>query len=415
MPTLKEAKDKVIELSLKALEVTEDHSLGFAEQKKRLDPLEADIKTWEDEVAGLTDMENKRKQFFAAAGGSDLGNNNHDGGSTASVRKSLGQQFVESSNYKGLIERGLKGGNWASGDIELKATMAEGTAADPGPGFAPVTAVPQLVPGIVDIRFAPLVIADLIPQSGTSSALIRYLIETAVTNAAAATGEGELYPESSIIFDKADEVLHKIATFLPVTDEMLEDWEQIQGYIDARLQLFVRQAEQTQLLLGDGTGDNMVGLLNRTGLATSIVKGTTPSASSDNAMDAIYRQITQIRTTAFMEPDAVVIEPIAWETITLSKNSQGAYYANGPFVGQQPATLWGKKVALTPQMTSGVALVGAFAQCAQIFRKGGLTVAASNSHADFFQRGQTAIRAEERLGLAVYRPGAFGTVTDLNS
>jgi hypothetical protein len=40
-------------------------------------------------------------------------------------------------------------------------------------------------------------------------------------------------------------------------------------------------------------------------------------------------------------------------------------------------------------------------------------VEASNSHADYFQRNLTAIRAEERLALAVYRPGAFGAVTGL--
>jgi HK97 family phage major capsid protein len=61
----------------------------------------------------------------------------------------------------------------------------------------------------------------------------------------------------------------------------------------------------------------------------------------------------------------------------------------------------------------GTALIGAFKQGGQIFRRSGLTVEASNSHSTFFQENQTAIRAEERLALAVYRPGAFGTVTNL--
>jgi HK97 family phage major capsid protein len=64
-------------------------------------------------------------------------------------------------------------------------------------------------------------------------------------------------------------------------------------------------------------------------------------------------------------------------------------------------------------MTAGTALVGSFGQGGQVFTKGGLTVEASNSHADFFQRNQTAIRAERRLALAIFRPGAFGTVSNL--
>lgn len=409
---LMEAKDKVRELSKKALEVTENASMTASEQKVELDKLEPEIKTWCDEVDALQHVENKRKEFLAATG-QDVEQAAAEA-DAKNVRKSLGEQFVESKGYKGLVQNGLKG-NWSSGDIEVKTTLTEGTSGSPGPGYAPVTAVPQLQPGIVDIRFAELVIADLFPNGTTDATLIRYLVETAVTNAATAVAEGQLKPESAISFDKVDEVLHKIPTFLPVSDEMLEDWGQIRSYIDARLMLFVRQSEQAQVLSGDGTGANMVGLLNRPGLATSIAKGSAPSTGSDNSMDAVYRQITQIRTTAFLEPDAVVVEPVAWENIILSKNTQGAYYANGPFVGNQPATLWGKKVAITPAMPSGDALVGAFAQGGQIFRKGGLTVEASNSHADFFQRNLTAIRAEERLALAVYRPGAFGTVTGLNA
>lgn len=400
MPTLTEARDKVRELSKKAIEVVESTTMTPAEQRTELDAIEPDLKKWTGEVRDLEFVANKRKEMFGNTEGHDAAED-HD-----SSAKSWGEQFTASAGYKSLLQRGLKGGKWSSGDIELKATLTEGA----GGAGAALIATPTVLPGVVEQMFAQLVVADLFPQSATVSPLIRYLVETAVTNAAATVAEGGLKPESAIAFDKEDETLHKIATFLPVSDEMLEDWAQIQGYINGRLQLFVRIQEEAQLLHGDGTGSNVNGLLNRT-LAATVVKGASPSVSTDNDMDAIYRQITALRTTSFMEPDAIVIDPLGWESILLSKNSQGAYYANGPFVNTQPATLWGKKVVVTPAMAANTALVGAFAQGAQIFRKGGLTVEASNSHADFFQRNITAIRAEERLGLAVYRPLAFGEVS----
>ena len=408
MPTLVEAKNKVRELSKKGLEVAESTTMTFAEQKAALDPIEVDIKKWEEEVQSLEFVDEKRKAFMAAAGNpiEEAGEDHADTGT-----KSIGAQFVQSKNYKGLVERGIKG-NFTSGEIEVKTTLTEGTTAVPGPGYSPI-GQPTLLPGVVDLRFRPLTISDLFPGGTTSTPLIRYLVETAVTNAAAATAEGGLKPESALTFSKVDEVLHKIATFLPVSDEMLEDWAQVQSYIDARLILFVKQAEEVQLLSGDGTGANLVGLMNRAGLATPIVKGTAPSLVGDNSMDAIYRQITVIRTTAFLEPDAIAIDPLAWQNILLAKNAQGNYYANGPFASAETPALWGKKVAVSFGTAANSAVVGAFAQGGQIFRKGGITVEASNSHADYFQRNLTAIRAEERLALAVYRPGAFGAVTGL--
>lgn len=410
---LKEAQDKVRELSQKALDVAENRTgeyKSFADQKAALDPLEADIKHWTDEVQNLDYIEQKRASFAASAGGT-LDDASADARAEA-VSKSFGEQFVESAAYKSLLQKGLKG-NWASGDVELKAPLLQGNAGAPGGGYQ-VTNQPAVQPGIIDQRFRQLTIADLFPSGTTTSPLIRYLVESVVTNGAAAVPEGGLKPESALAFTKVDEVLHKIATFLPISDEMLEDWAQARSYIDARLVLFVKLAEEAQLLNGDGTGANLVGLLNRPGLATPIARGTAPSTADDNAMDAIYRQITRIRTTQFLEPDAVVIDPIGWEGIVLSKNGQGAYYAQGPFVQEATPSLWGKRVVSTPAIAESSALVGAFAQGGQVFRKGGITVEASNSHADYFQKNLTALRAEERLALAIYRPGAFGRVTDLN-
>jgi HK97 family phage major capsid protein len=64
-------------------------------------------------------------------------------------------------------------------------------------------------------------------------------------------------------------------------------------------------------------------------------------------------------------------------------------------------------VLVTSAIGDGTAAVGAFRQGGAVYRRGGLTVEASNSHSDFFQKNLTALRAEERLVLAIYRPSAF--------
>jgi HK97 family phage major capsid protein len=66
---------------------------------------------------------------------------------------------------------------------------------------------------------------------------------------------------------------------------------------------------------------------------------------------------------------------------------------------------------VTSAIAAGTVLVGAFRDAAQIFLRGGLIVEASSSRADFFQKDMTALWAEQRAALAVYRPAGFVKVT----
>jgi HK97 family phage major capsid protein len=68
---------------------------------------------------------------------------------------------------------------------------------------------------------------------------------------------------------------------------------------------------------------------------------------------------------------------------------------------------------VTTAISAGTALVGAFQIGAQIFRRQGISVDMTNSNEDDFRKNLVAIRAEERLALAVYRPLAFCTVTGI--
>jgi HK97 family phage major capsid protein len=322
---------------------------------------------------------------------------------------SFGDMFVKSEAFQNLrsaFKSGGLTGNWTSGPVEMpnffdaKATVTS-TA-------SPIVA-PDLQPGINPLLMRRLTVADLLAQGTTDSSVVRYVDETANTNAAAAVAEGDLKPESTIVFGNVDEPVRKIATFLPITDEMLEDVAQLRSYLDGRLRLFVQHEEERQLLSGSGIAPNLRGLLNRTGIQT-VAKGVGASV-----LDALYTAITNIRTNALVEPDGIVMHPTNWAAIRTQKDGNGQYYGGGPFTAQFGDNVWGLRVAVTSAIPVDTALIGAFGTQAQVFRRNGLTVEASNSHADFFQRNLTAVRAEERLALAVYRPAAFHTVTALSA
>ena len=128
-----------------------------------------------------------------------------------------------------------------------------------------------------------------------------------------------------------------------------------------------------------------------------------------------------------LDPDGIVVHPTNWQAIRTAKDTSGQYYGGGPFYGpyggpQGPAgasqfsvdSIWGVPVVVTSAITLGSALVGAFGQAAAVYRRQGVTVEATNSHSTWFADNITAIRAEERLALAVYRQSAFTVVTGLS-
>ena len=251
---------------------------------------------------------------------------------------------------------------------------------------------------------------------------VRYVQETTATNAAAAVSETGAKPESTLVFGEVSEPIRKIATLLPISDELLEDAPQISAYLNQRLSLFVQQQEEAQLLTGSGTAPNLRGLIGTTRTIGTYNRGT-----DDNAT-ALFKAMNLTRGSSQLDMDAIVINPTNWQALRLAKDSSGQYFGGGPFHGAYggpagPATasqfatdsVWGVKVIVTSAVTVGTALVGAFATGGAIHRRGGLTVEATNSHGSYFAQNITAIRAEMREALCVYRPSAFCAVTGLSS
>lgn len=407
-------KEKIRELSTQGLELVKDEQKTPADKRTELDRIEAEVKKFQDELADLEHVDAQRKRFEGLTTTEPAPGDKPDDPAAPVTAKSIGSQFVESAQYKGVVGRP---GQWNSGAVEVdaKATMTES---------ASTGILPQLRPGLVDILFRRLTIADLMPTlpiSGNANSM-RYLKETSATNAAATVAEEGPKPASTLVFAPVDEALTKIANTIKVTDEMLQDYEFVRAYIDSRLMLFVQLIEEDQLLNGNGTPPNMTGLLNRSGLQGAQARGT------DTRAVAVYKEITKIRATGFIEPEAIVFHPTDWQTARLEADANGQFFAGGPFTGAygqgavtgqggsgnyDAAGYWGLRVVVTPAIAQGTALLGAFSTCAGVLRKGGLTVEATNSNEDDFLKNRIAIRAEERVGLAVFRPGGFGTVTGL--
>jgi HK97 family phage major capsid protein len=194
-----------------------------------------------------------------------------------------------------------------------------------------------------------------------------------------------------------------------------------QGFVSGRLSLFVQLEEERQLLRGGGTNE-LVGIVGRSGV------NTYTKAAGDDSVTTIAKVIGNTAGSSFVVPTGVIMHPQNWLASRLLRDGQGgtigAYFGAGPFgVAAQNAgpanlfgqTLWDVPVALSTTVGLGTAIVGGFANAAAIARRGGVTVEATNSHADYFERDLVKIRSEQREALLVYRPNAFTVVSGLTS
>jgi HK97 family phage major capsid protein len=282
-----------------------------------------------------------------------------------------------------------------------------------GTGLIPV---PQVVSGVTETLFQPLEVPDLFPQAQVSTNSLGYIVEGTATSGAAGVAEGGAKPASDLALSTLDEPVKKIATSLITSDELLEDASSVQAYLNGRLSLFVKIEEERQLLRGGGTNE-LVGLVGRSGVNV-YSRGTV-----DNNAVAIAKVIANTRGSSFLEPTGIVMHPSNWLATRLLQDSQNQFYGGGPFSGAYGnagatglfgQTLWNVPVVLSTTVGAGTAIVGSFAQGATVYRRGGLTVEATNSRASLFLTNEVAIRAEERLALAVWRPGAFTVVSGLS-
>lgn len=325
----------------------------------------------------------------------------HDGsggskrGKEVDYTKSIGQMVVDHNGYA-LRPTGSKRFDVELNDVDLKTLMT--TSA----GWSAPNPRTNIV--ILSAQRRPMV-SDLIPQTTTTNSVIKYMEETTFTNAAATVAEGAVKPESALAFTERTSNVQKIATWLPITEEQMDDVPQVMSVINDRLMLMLMTKEEDQVLTGDGTGNNLDGFTHRSGVQSQ-------ARGSDDGQDAIYKAMVLVRWTGFAEPSGVVIHPTNWQAIRLQRTSTGLYIFGDP---AQPGEerLWGKPVVVTPAITLNTALTGDFPMYSHISRKMGVRVDVADQHDVYFIYNKLVIRIEERLSLEIYRNAAFCKVTGL--
>ena len=266
-------------------------------------------------------------------------------------------------------------------------------------------------PRIREMPQRKLLIRSLIPTTRVNGDRVEYVRQGTYTNNAAAVAAGGLKPTTVITSARETALVQVIAHISEALDRsLLNDFASLSSFVDNGLRLGVLLEEERQILLGSGTPPALRGILNTTGIQTQ-AKGTDPTP------DAIAKAITKVRVV-FGEPTAIVIHPNDWQEIALLRTADGLYIWGSPS-DEAELSIWGLRVVVTPVITEGTALVGAFGTAAEVFEREGARVTFSESGLgnaageEMFSRNQIRFRGESRIGLAVIRPDNFCSVTGI--
>jgi HK97 family phage major capsid protein len=321
-------------------------------------------------------------------------------------------RFIESPEYKSLRDSGVL--DMAQARVnsmpveamtrdELKDVLRLRTTVDNTAGSGGGLIWSDRTGIVVPIPQRRVRLLDVITVGQTNTDTVDYATETTHTDAAAETAYGTAAPESAYGWTHASTTVRRIPHFVPATKGSLADAGQLQTTLESFLVAGVKRRLEAEVWNGDGTGQNLTGILQNGSLLSQ-------ARSTDTRWDAVHKAVTQIRINLLDqgEPGYIVMSPNDFQSIVLEKDADGNYVnQRGPV---EPGSIWGLTPIVTPLAADGTPLVGDFAW-AMLWLRSGVTVAASDSHQDFFIKGLVALLAEMRAAFAVLQPKAFCKVT----
>lgn len=216
--------------------------------------------------------------------------------------------------------------------------------------------------------------------------------ESTTVKAAAAVAEGDAFPESTAKFKGYTLALRKIGDTLPVSEEFFEDEEMAAGELSLFLDTNVEDKIDSQIVIGDNTGENLKGLTSSVPAYTPVASGITDA----NIYDLINKVVESITSTggAKYSPDFVAMNIADINKLKLKKDTTNNYVFdfNDPRIGSLNIIEDNNVVANT--------LYVGDSRFARIYEMGGVVLSKGHVGTQFTEDMMT-LKARKRLAFLI--------------
>ena len=318
------------------------------------------------------------------------------------AQKSWGELFVEGKNFQAASEGGDLSSKRTGISEVLESKMVNSAAAG---GL--IRSLRE--PGVLELPRERFTLRDLVPSVRIATSSVDYAVQATRTNNAAPVAEAAAKPYSDYTWSSATVVVRVLAHLAKITRQAMDDAPRLVGEIDSELRYGLGYVEERQFLFGNNVGQNLHGIMPQA-TAFALPAGYT-RINGHTRIDVLRVAMLQ-NSLALFPATGIVLNEVDWAQIELTKTTDGAYLFANP-QGSVGARMWALPVVPTPAMTAGDFLVGNFRIGATIYDRMAVEVLISTENVDDFEKNLATMRAEERVAIAVKRPGAFtkGTFT----
>jgi len=229
------------------------------------------------------------------------------------IKEQIESQFGSIDKFKEW--RGKKSGMI---ELDLKAiTMTVTDSTGQPNAYLPI---PQFVPGYIPVARRKPFLREYLAKGSATSPVITWVNQGAKTGSATFIGEGVAKAQTSDVLASEISKVKKVASYKKVSMEFMDDIAFAASFINTELKYENDIAVDAGLLTGDGTGDNIKGIVPYVGgYILTTVTTTTP-----NNYDALLAAATQVRVQYF-EPNMIFLNPIDAANMELTKTTQGQY------------------------------------------------------------------------------------------
>jgi HK97 family phage major capsid protein len=283
------------------------------------------------------------------------------------------------------------------GDLHYKAAVGEGASGSLIP--------PILLPNAFTLRVEPTRIAEFFPVVESEGQTVSWIQHTAnaVAASALAVAENAQKEDISPTLEAFDSTYSVVAGLAKVSKQLFTDFDDVASFMPRELSNWIIQGENYQLLQGNGTAPNQLGLFNATGTLTRQYNST----GGDTIIDTVLEAVTDIRVGgAYAQADLILLHPTDWLAMRKLKTTFNSYVLdpNDPNTLGGIDNIFGIRVATSTQVPLHSAAVLDSKIAVNIFRRWGLEIMA-NPYADSaFEYNQIHYRAETRFALGVIYP-----------